>query len=104
MLCGVQVCALVLGISWWAPWGPAERIGLVVVAAVGFIVPLRAGATQLLVADLGPLVEAERQRGTRLVIEETSRELLPILDRAPPAGYRAGSGRSRRCAGWLSRP
>ena len=79
MLCGVQVCVLVLGISWWAPWGAAERIGLVVVAAIGFIVPLRAGATQLLVADLGPLVEAERQRGTRLVIEETSRELLPIL-------------------------
>ncbi len=79
VLCGVQVCVLVLGISWWAPWGTAERIGLVVVAAVGFIVPLRAGATQLLVADLGPLVEAERQRGTRLVIEETSRELLPIL-------------------------
>ena len=79
VLCGVQVCVLVLGVSWWAPWQPGERIGLVVVAAIGFTVPLRAGATQLLVADLEPLVEAERQRGTRLVIEETSRELLPIL-------------------------
>jgi hypothetical protein len=79
VLCGIQVCVLVLGVSWWAPWQPGERIGLVVVAAIGFTVPLRAGATQLLVADLEPLVEAERQRGTRLVIEETSRELLPIL-------------------------
>lgn len=79
VLCGVQVCALVLLVSWWAPWEPAERIGVVVVAATGFIVPLRAGATQLLVADLEPLVEAERQRGTRLVIEESTRELLPIL-------------------------
>jgi signal transduction histidine kinase len=79
VLCGVQICALVLAVSWWAPWQPSERIGLVVVAAIGFIVPLRAGATQLLVADLEPLVEAERQRGTRLVIEETARELLPIL-------------------------
>lgn len=79
VLCGVQVCALVLVVSWWAPWQPSERIGLVVVAAIGFTVPLRAGATQLIVADLEPLVETERQRGTRLVIEETSRELLPIL-------------------------
>ncbi len=79
VLCGVQVCVLVLAVTWWAPWQPSERIGLIVIAAVGFIVPLRAGATQLLVTDLAPLVEAERQRGTRLAIEETSRELLPIL-------------------------
>ncbi len=79
VLCGVQACAVVLLITWWAPWGEAERIGLIAIAACGFLVPLRAGATQLLVSDLEPLVEAERQRGTRLVIEETSRELLPIL-------------------------
>jgi signal transduction histidine kinase len=79
VLCGVQICALVLGITWWASWQPAERIGLIAIAAIGFVVPLRAGGTQLLVADLEPLVEAERQRGTRLVIEETARELLPIL-------------------------
>lgn len=79
ILCGIQICALVLTVTWWAPWTPDERIGLVAIAACGFLVPLRAGGTQLLVAGLGPLVEVERQRGTRLVIEETSRELLPII-------------------------
>ena len=79
ILCGVQACVVVLAITWTAPWGPAMRIGLIAIAVSGLLVPLRAGQTQLLVADLGPLVEAERQRGTRLVIEEASRELLPVL-------------------------
>ena len=79
ILCGVQACVVVLAITWSAPWGAAERIGLIAIAVSGLLVPLRAGQTQLLVADLGPLVEAERQRGTRLVIEEASRELLPVL-------------------------
>lgn len=95
VLCGVQICALVLGVTWWAPWQPAERIGLIAIAAIGFVVPLRAGGTQLLVADLEPLVEAERQRGTRLVIEETARELLPILTEIRQLSAVLGSEASR---------
>ena len=79
ILCGVQACVVVLAITWSAPWAAFERIGLVAIAVSGLLVPLRAGQTQLLVADLGLVVEAERQRGTRLVIEEASRELLPVL-------------------------
>lgn len=79
VLCGAQLSVLVLGVAWFAPWEPSEHAGLIAIAAIGFVVPLRAGATQLLVSDLDPLVESERQLGTRLVIEETSRELLPIL-------------------------
>jgi hypothetical protein len=79
ILCGIQLCVLVLVVTWWAPWGIAERVGLFIIAAMGFAVPIRAGATQLLVADLEPLVESERQRGTSLVIAQSSRELLPVL-------------------------
>jgi signal transduction histidine kinase len=79
ILCGPQAVAVIVLIAWWAPWSPAERAAVAVIAFWTFIIPLRVAATQHLVADLEPLVEQERQFGTRFVIGETVHNLLPPL-------------------------
>jgi signal transduction histidine kinase len=78
-LCGLQMAAVLLLIAWWAPWTPTEKAGVAVVASWSIVVWLRVGATQYLLQDLEQLVEQERQVGTRFVIEETRRSLLPPL-------------------------
>jgi signal transduction histidine kinase len=82
VLSGPQMGLLVLGIAVWAPWTSTERVGVLILACWSFLVPLRITSTQHLTRNLEPLVEEERQFGTRFVIEQTTESLLPPLTEA----------------------
>jgi hypothetical protein len=78
---GPQVSLVIVASAWFAPW-PAPsiaRTGVVIVSLWGLLVSLRITSSQHLTRDLAPLVEHERQFGTRFVITETTRALTPPL-------------------------